>query len=517
MSFLILIFSFISLFCQVSVGRVKAAGDRIVKVENELKELQKKLIELQEKVEKEKLQQLAVVLSGKRTEGSGKKEKKKATFAEKVKVHDYDKIIGIGVPLVSDKVPEKIKAVVFEPNKIEEAGTLPTYKNLVPRNQFFEDVMGVKENIFKENITDAGKFIKKEGENYIIKKHEVKNKQLKPTKQTYQSGYFEQLSVADLIEACKWEEYPGNGTLSVIEGVEKEPYNEWFADKVDSGAMQALFPQDTVFQVASNFNGLEAVSWDKNIENQLIIDYTGDSNQGPGASISAAPGLILRRYYLFYDENKDPKEWGQKKSGNQQVNFLSKLPLVVSQAGYVQLDKTPKLQSPYRNDPKHVDPERDDDYQKVKIGWHGDVQVSHGFKYGDKHDKLQNKHIINQVFTGAVDFRQGGKKKNFKHKLWAKEILKAAYEGTLRAAFIKKKKKVVLTLIGGGAFENDQEWIYDAIARMADFIEKSGLEVTVVSYTGFPKSKLRNKYLGLVKYTGGTYKQYRNDGVYSPK
>jgi hypothetical protein len=43
-------------------------------------------------------------------------------------------------------------------------------------------------------------------------------------------------------------------------------------------------------------------------------------------------------------------------------------------------------------------------------------------------------------------------------------------------------KLVYLTLLGGGAFGNDQDWILDAIRRAAKLYNKHDLDVKIVSF-----------------------------------
>ena len=53
---------------------------------------------------------------------------------------------------------------------------------------------------------------------------------------------------------------------------------------------------------------------------------------------------------------------------------------------------------------------------------------------------------------------------------------------------------VLLTLVGGGAFGNDQEWILSAMRRSLELAASSDLDVKIVSY-GAPSAAV----LGLVK------------------
>lgn len=84
----------------------------------------------------------------------------------------------------------------------------------------------------------------------------------------------------------------------------------------------------------------------------------------------------------------------------------------------------------------------------------------------------------------------------------AQFILDAVYEATYLSAILHNRKKLYLTLIGGGVFGNDKSWIYNSIikAHKKYGIKKSGLEtVYVVFYSyfdleeGFPTNLRQNK------------------------
>jgi hypothetical protein len=64
--------------------------------------------------------------------------------------------------------------------------------------------------------------------------------------------------------------------------------------------------------------------------------------------------------------------------------------------------------------------------------------------------------------------------------------LEACYEATLCAAILNSRatgnKSVFLTLVGGGAFGNPEEWIVAAIQRALDLYRSFNLDVAIVSY-----------------------------------
>lgn len=103
--------------------------------------------------------------------------------------------------------------------------------------------------------------------------------------QRYCGGRFTTWSIGELearaLNRTKKDTLPP--TFSVIEG--RDPVT-------DIGALQAMAPASTLFQVASQFNCLEAPS-------PRLVDvasYRYDSTQGPRAALSAFPATLVRHY-----------------------------------------------------------------------------------------------------------------------------------------------------------------------------------------------------------------------------
>ena len=358
-----------------------------------------------------------------------------------------------------------------KPSKPSQTGNKRSAKDcIVPRKDFFKDVIGMTETEFKAKYEANDPAVK----NMLQKKDGVNI--LVCGENTFNCGTLDQLSIQYLRQQYEEKDKPGGGKLNVIEGQSPRGESTKF---VDVGALQSN-PEykDAVFQVASNFNALEQVNAEEDIEAKLVETYITDWTQGPFASISAAPGLIYRRYFMFNDPNKDVSEWGQTKDGNRQVNFLEDIcnnqtNVTMSQGGYVRLTDA-DLKAP-----------TDDLYQNIKIGFHSDTDVTHGKINLSNNTHIKNGSInkINQVFTAAPNLGQFiGDGPNPTQQEWANKIIDAAYEGTIRSAFVNNKKKVVLTLIGGGVFGNKFEHIGASIAKMQPIIEESGLDVTLNWY-----------------------------------
>lgn len=83
----------------------------------------------------------------------------------------------------------------------------------------------------------------------------------------------------------------------------------------------------------------------------------------------------------------------------------------------------------------------------------------------------------------------------------SKVLIDAAYELTLSMAVLKGKKKVVLTLVGAGAFAGQfgsskvTGWILDTLKQdhIVDLISRYGLEVTLINYPDLRPHRLRDK------------------------
>jgi hypothetical protein len=319
-------------------------------------------------------------------------------------------------------------------------------------------------------------------------------------------GKFKEYSIDELRGMSNDPSSASPGKFNIIERPAGAKKFNSARKSVDCAALQAdPANRDAVFQVASNFNALEGIDAYEDVQKKLLGSYIHDKTQGPAASLGGFGALCLRRYFLnFTDKYESFANCGQTRDSF--VNFLSDIAsLTMSQAGYVDFRDASRPAS-------DIKPPTEDDYKKIKIGVHKNVQVVAG--YIDDHGQQEviddSSQIIHQIYTAAVDLANTNQsfRLNPSAIKWAQIILKAAYEGTLRATYIMGKKRVFLTLIGGGVFGNNQEWIADALLHMKDFIVASGLDVTLVWYNAGSKideTKLRKKLSQLVLDTGGKH------------
>lgn len=379
---------------------------------------------------------------------------------------------------------------------------------------FFEAVMGITEKDFKDSIHQAS-FIDTWDKALVNTK----------TKEKYNYGLFSQIPLSTFQKQIKKTlSASKKSTFNIIEGSE-DPTGSWFRDKVDVAALQANPTNNTaVFQIASNFNGLEA-GGDPKAGVMIYLD-PGFFVQGETAAISAAPGLIYRLYYYKRPvaQANFKEKTGQLKY---QVNFLENLPqefAIPIQNGYpynIPLQQYSALNSQ----------ELSTIAGNVKIGFQDGIQVTNGLS------KLKNqypnaigetdwapvptkpKQLISQVFSAAINIPNPDNQENYKNV--ARMLLQASYEGTLKSSYFYKKKKVFLTMIGGGVFNNKLSWIGEAIKNaMHDFIDNGDMEINLVIYnSAFYRNdadwkSFERDILDLVNKTGGTYRRYKKDGEY---
>lgn len=100
---------------------------------------------------------------------------------------------------------------------------------------------------------------------------------------SYRAGRFATPSIGELETRVRRRGTTGELTFSVLLGDHA---------LTDIGALQAMAGPGTLFQVASQFNCLEAPGPTL----VRIADYVYDNTQGPRASVSAFPGTFLRPY-----------------------------------------------------------------------------------------------------------------------------------------------------------------------------------------------------------------------------
>jgi hypothetical protein len=234
-----------------------------------------------------------------------------------------------------------------------------------------------------------------------------------------------------------------------------------------------------LFQVASQFNLLEMVSPSVTPEDGVDI-YEGDQTQGPACAIACGAGTIYRNYFVPVND-----QVGQ--TADNQIDCFYDLGVMLGNSD----DKLWKMQNGYalpsasglkaisQRLSDATESERDELRQALRIGLHWDPEVTIGGQ----------SHLVSQAYCSALPVAYT----SHPDTLWAgfaQLVLEASYEATMCAAVLNAERtgsnKVYLTLLGGGAFGNRDEWIISAIRRAVNLVAKFELDVFIVSY-GYSK------------------------------
>jgi hypothetical protein len=257
----------------------------------------------------------------------------------------------------------------------------------------------------------------------------------------WHAGRFGTPTIAELRRRAKGAAAGGRLRLWVLDGA---------GAATDVGGLQATAPEATLFQAASQFNCLESPG----PYVTPVTSYFRDPTQGPRASISAFPGTLLRHYAA---PRSDGKRFVQ--TDDDQLDLLADAfgPEVARvQSGY--------LMGHNVRDPGALVAALEANFESIRIGVHEGVQVvlGHDF-YGSVRDSERRR--IAQVFTSTVAAGGygGSSFRGADFETACRQLLRAAYLGTLLAAAGLRQRYAVLTLIGGGVFGNPIPLIWDSI------------------------------------------------------
>ena len=314
---------------------------------------------------------------------------------------------------------------------------------------WFEDLIGFKE----ENPRQVRSNIILEG-NKITSKVNGK---------TYTCG---ELTIPTLEELRKSTEnlVLPKGRLTVKEWIGDAKYIHTI--KENAGAL---------FQVASQFNLLEMRCPSYTPEHGIGI-YEYDTTQGPACAIAAGAGTIYRNYFATVNN-----QIGQ--TTDNQIDAIQDLGIALGNTnhqlwkmknGYVLTNRTALIKIQEQLSHMNED-ELDALSSKLRIGiqWNTEVTVDNCG------------HLVTQTYNSALPVTYN----SVETEIWkdfARLVLDASYEATFHAALLNYSKtdnnRVFLTLLGGGAFGNNVDWISTAIQRSLQKFKEKPLEVHIVSY-----------------------------------
>ncbi|TXH30069.1 MAG: hypothetical protein E6Q94_10345 [Burkholderiaceae bacterium] len=238
-------------------------------------------------------------------------------------------------------------------------------------------------------------------------------------------------------------------------------------------------------QVASQFNLLEMPGYEVTPEDG-VSDYEHDHTQGPACARATGAATIYRNYFAPVGD-----QIGQTR--DRQIDTLADLRAALPRGDEIEMRNGYALATPEILQAIHdklaviCEAERDALRTLLRLGLHHEVDVTAmGALQGQR---------VSQAYCSALPV-------NYNHgtdpAMWtsfASLVLEAAYEATLHAAVVNSSEKngstrVYLTLVGGGVFGNQREWILSAIRRALDIVRDRDLEVWLVSYNHVPDDLL---------------------------
>lgn len=311
---------------------------------------------------------------------------------------------------------------------------------------------------------------------------------------TWSAGRFATVSIGEL-RALARKRAPsaaGKIRLCVFNGA---------SPATDIGSLQATSKAGTLFQVASQFNCLESPG----PYVTPVADYFYDPTQGPRAAVSAFPAALLRHYAA---PAPDGLRFVQETDGRQ-IDLLADAcgPGVVRN-GYLTGEGVANRHA--------LGALLEGNFEAIRVGVHDAAQVVLGYNWdGGVEDSEERR--VTQVFTSTAAGGSYGAVSRLGREAFTvvcQQLLRAAYLGTLLAAVALGQRRVVLTLIGGGAFGNSIPLIWTAIEwaldEVAPFLSQD-LEV-VVNGHNLPNT-MHTAVLAAVKRRGGAYMTFNRNGL----
>lgn len=246
-----------------------------------------------------------------------------------------------------------------------------------------------------------------------------------------------------------------------------------------------------LFQVASQFNLLEMTSPGVTPERGIGI-YENDRTQGPACAIAAGAGTIYRNYFATVNG-----QVGQ--SASNQIDCLADLAAALGNTenrlwemrnGYALASQNGLAEISNRLRASG-ETERDALRQLLRIGvqWNTEVTL---------HDAG---HTVSQAYCSALPVAYS----HYPSEQWedfARLILESSYEATICAAIVNSasngSNRLFLTLLGGGAFGNETDWILGGIQRALNRYRHYDLDVAIVSY-GSSKPSVQSLIDGAIR------------------
>jgi hypothetical protein len=245
--------------------------------------------------------------------------------------------------------------------------------------------------------------------------------------------------------------------------------------------------EGALFQVASQFNALEMTGPAITPEDG-VARYEHDHTQGPACAIAAGAATIYRNYFAAVDGGV-----GQTK--DRQIDGLADLGAALSEALGRPVGALWSMRNGYamcaaeglRAIADHLARLSAEDTDALRARLSIVVQTGVELTEAETPGRL-----VSQAFCSALPVAYVGLPKA-PWAPFATLVLEAAYEATMWAAAINAAERgsnVVLLTLLGGAFGNEENWIFQGLRRALGKAAKFDLDVRIVSY-GPPPPPLR--------------------------
>lgn len=220
---------------------------------------------------------------------------------------------------------------------------------------------------------------------------------------------------------------------------------------------------NSLFQVASNFNGLENTHSKSECTNPTFLhDYIFDKTQGPKASMGCGASAISRlNCYKGYQDIQTP---------NNGLNILKYLDRDFTISNGYALMNEDQLNSPLSFDRNNLSLVR----SKCKYILQRECDVTYNSRGDMDFSIVPPGYRVDQIFCSALNlsehcYRNQHQYLNEKSRF----ILNLAYYSTFLAASKYKYDNLFLTMIGGGVFGN----------KPVDIVSEIGLALQYVKFT----------------------------------
>lgn len=248
---------------------------------------------------------------------------------------------------------------------------------------------------------------------------------------------------------------------------------EWVTDA--AALHETAEASRSLIQVASQFNLLEMVSPHVTPDDG-ITGYLHDRTQGPVCAMAAAAGTLYRCHLVPLDghsgQSRDRQIDCLAGVGRALHNRKGRLWEMVNGYALATADGLTEIAAQIDS---LTNGQRDELMGGLEIGLQSDTEVV----------SAQNDQRLSQAYCSALPVAYSVLSQA-DWEAFARLVLDGAYEATLAAGVVNANRTgnpfVFLTLLGGGAFGNRPEWIFDALARALDLYRDAGLRVVMVSY-----------------------------------